>query len=87
MNNKYSYDNIEVFQTYGRWNADYFDGKKRFALHRASCATKKEAFEIAKEEVDFLNSKVTESRKGRSKMAEKNQDKKLLFGKKLNFDV
>lgn len=54
---EYTYKNIKLYETYGRWSADYYDGNKYFALHASCCETKKEALEIAKEMVDYLNSK------------------------------
>ena len=52
----YKYKNIICFQTCGRWYADYKpENGARFGLHGASCRTRKEAYIIAKEEVDFLN--------------------------------
>ena len=47
------YKNIILFWDNG-WQADYSDNGKRFALHRCCCRTKKSAYVIAKEEVDFL---------------------------------
>ena len=47
------YKNIILFWNNG-WQADYSDNGKRFALHRCCCRTKKVAYEIAKEEVDYL---------------------------------
>ena len=39
----------------GMWQADYvMPNGKRFALHRCCCTTKKSAYQIAKENVDFL---------------------------------
>lgn len=49
----YKYKNIVLFWNNG-WQADYSDNGKRFALHRCCCRTKKVAYVIAKEEVDFL---------------------------------
>ena len=55
---KYYYKNICVYQYYGTWNADYvMDNGKRFALHRCCCRTKANAYEIAKQNVDYLNGK------------------------------
>ena len=56
---KYLYKNIECFESYGRWYADYVDiaNNKKFALHRASTATKALAKALAKIEVDYLNGK------------------------------
>lgn len=49
-----TYKNIIVFQTCGKWHADYL-GACRFALHRASCRTKADAYKLAKEQVDYMN--------------------------------
>lgn len=56
---KYLYKNIECFESYGRWYADYVDiaNNKKFALHRASTRTKAQAMVLAKYEVDALNRK------------------------------
>lgn len=47
------YKNIILFWD-GGWQADYEDNRKRFTLHRCCCRTKREAYKIAKEEVDAL---------------------------------
>ena len=52
---KYSYKNIILFQTYGRWYSDYEDNGRRFALDYSSCGTKATAYELAKKVVDYLN--------------------------------
>lgn len=49
----YKYKNIILFWDNG-WHADYSDNGKRFALHRCCCRTKKLAYIIAKEEVDYM---------------------------------
>lgn len=51
----YTYKNIEVFEYWGTWQANYNDNGKRFALHRKCCKTKKQAIELAKAEVNYLN--------------------------------
>ena len=51
------YKNIIVYRSYGTWQADYNDGKNRFALHRSCCKTKAQAYEEAKANIDYLNSK------------------------------
>lgn len=49
------YKNIICYNSYGTWQADYqLPNGKRFALHRACCLTKKAAYELAKEQVDYL---------------------------------
>lgn len=54
----YKYKNIRVYQTFGRWSADYItENGKRFALHVACTATKADAIQEAKTIVDYLNSK------------------------------
>ena len=57
---KYLYKNIRLYETYSRWSADYYDGKDYFALHAACCETKKEALTLAKDMIDYLNSKEPE---------------------------
>lgn len=53
---KFTYKNIVLYRTWGTWQADYrLENGKRFGLHCCCCDTKKKAYEIAKEEVDFLN--------------------------------
>lgn len=47
------YKNIILFWDNG-WQADYEENGKRFTLHRCCCKTRKIAYEIAKEEVDYL---------------------------------
>lgn len=55
---KYQYKNIVCFQNCVRWHADYMlPNGKRIALHRCCCATKKAAYAIAKEEVNYMNEK------------------------------
>jgi len=54
---KYKYKNIILFQVYGSWQADYYDGEKRFALHRMCAPTKKSAYAWAKFDVDYMNEK------------------------------
>lgn len=56
MQKKYYYKNIILFKSWGTWEADYMteDGR-RFALHRAGVYSKKLAYDIAKESVDYLN--------------------------------
>lgn len=51
---KYLYKNIHLFWNNG-WHADYVTNKIRIALHRCCSRTKKIAYIIAKEQVDFLN--------------------------------
>lgn len=49
------YKNIICYNSFGTWQADYqLPNGKRFALHRACCLTKKAAYELAKEQIDFL---------------------------------
>ena len=60
MKKVYKYGNIFLFREYAGWHADYIDkdvfGKIRcFALHRKACKTKKQAYELAKVQVDRLN--------------------------------
>lgn len=55
MKRKYLYKHIICFQYYGTWNADCVYEGKRFALHRACCATKANAYEEAKAQIDCLN--------------------------------
>jgi hypothetical protein len=57
MTRKYLNKNIIVFMEWGRWNANYSDGKQYFGLHCASCSTKKEAYKVAVEMVNYLNEK------------------------------
>ena len=52
---RYKYKGIILFQSCGLWNADYTYGGARWALHRAGTSTKKRAYEIAKDNVDYLN--------------------------------
>ena len=62
---KYLYKNIVLYKYYGTWQADYqthgdyqgadLQSNGRFSLHNCCCDTKREAYEIAKEQVDFLN--------------------------------
>ena len=52
---KYLYKHIKCYNTHDMWYADYSDGKKYFELHGIPCRTKKEAYNIGKEQVDFLN--------------------------------
>jgi hypothetical protein len=57
MKRKYLYKNIVVYQYWGTWQADYDDGNgNRFPLHRWCCTTKVNAYNIAKKQVDWLNS-------------------------------
>lgn len=51
---KYKY--IVVYFSGHGYQADYDDGKTRFALHRACCKTKAQAYEEAKQQVDYLKS-------------------------------
>ena len=53
----YTPSNIIIFENYGRYYADYSANGKRFALHRASCGTKAEAYELAVEQIEYLNEK------------------------------
>lgn len=59
MAKKYLYKNISVYQSMGRWSADYVypNEGRAFALHAQCTKTKEEAYKIAKEEIDYLNSK------------------------------
>lgn len=52
---RYKYKNIICFMTYGRWDADFSDGGTRYALHRCACKTKAEAYNIAKDNIDYMN--------------------------------
>lgn len=52
---KYLYKNIVVFGYYGAYYADYNGVYGRFALHRIPCRNKKQAYIIARFNVDFLN--------------------------------
>lgn len=54
---KYLYKDIVLFLHWGTWQANY---GKQFALHRACCRTKADAYAIAKAEVDYLNAKANE---------------------------
>ena len=54
---KYQYKNIELVQTWGTWDAYYNDGTRRFQLTATCSKTKKEAYNVAKNEVDYLNLK------------------------------
>ena len=48
------YKNIITFWS-GGWQADYIKPNgERFALHRCCCRTKKGAYVIAKEQIDWL---------------------------------
>ena len=53
----YLYKNIKPVLIWGTWGANYEDGKISLNLHRFCCKTKKEAYELAKIEVDWLNGK------------------------------
>lgn len=54
----YAKRNIIIFEDYGRYYADYkSENGKRFGLHRASCGTAKEAYNLAVKEIDYLNGK------------------------------
>lgn len=53
---KYLYKNICLFYS-GGWQADCVENEKRFVLHRCCAPTKKVAYIIAKEEIDYLNGK------------------------------
>lgn len=57
MARRYKYKHIDLYNTYGRWHADYAAEGKRFALHVCGCRTKADALALAKEQVDFLNKK------------------------------
>jgi len=54
---KYKYKNIVCYCVMGRWHADYQSENKRFGLHGAALATKADCYELAKEQVDYLNEK------------------------------
>lgn len=54
---KYQYKNIKLYQTFGKWSANYSEDNKTFALHVACTNTKAEAYKIAKDQVNYLNSK------------------------------
>jgi len=58
----YTYKNIVTYEYYGGWDADYVQDGKRFALHRCGFLTKKEAYEEAKQAVDYLNRNLQEGR-------------------------
>ena len=51
----YLYKNISLFLSGGKWQADYAVKGERFALHRCSAKTKTLAYELAQEQVDYLN--------------------------------
>ena len=57
MAKKYLYKNISLYQSMGRWSADYVypNEGRGFGLHVACTTTKEEAYRIAKREIDFLN--------------------------------
>lgn len=55
------YKNIVVFFSGNGYQADYKDGETRFALHRYCCKTKKDAYEGAKQQVNFLNTQQEEN--------------------------
>ena len=48
------YKNIVLFYS-GGWQADCVHNGKRFALHRCCCRTKSDAYNVAKDEIDYLN--------------------------------
>lgn len=53
---KYLYKNIRCIRVTCGWNANYIlDSGKVFGLHVCGCRTKKRAYEIAKEQVDYMN--------------------------------
>lgn len=54
---RYLYKNIVLYQTWGRWSADYIDNGNRFGLHGCCTRTKRDAYRIAKQMVDYLNEK------------------------------
>ena len=54
---KYLKKYIFCFVNGGRWQADYAENGKRFALHRACTKTKAEAYKIASEQIDYMNRK------------------------------
>jgi tRNA A37 N6-isopentenylltransferase MiaA len=51
------YKNIVVYYSGYGYQADYYDGNIRIALHRACLRTKKDAYEYAKQQVDYLKAK------------------------------
>jgi len=53
------YKNIRCIANYNRcWDAEYVtETGKTISLHCCSCKTKKQAYALAKEQVDFLNGK------------------------------
>ena len=57
MKKEYLYKYINVYCYYGTWQASYNDGKIHMGLHGMCCKTKKQAYEIAKQQVDYLNSR------------------------------
>lgn len=60
MARRYKYKHIDLYNTWGTWQADYVEGKLRLALHRACYKTKASAMVLAKEMVDYLNGKENE---------------------------
>lgn len=54
---KYQYKNIKLVQSWGTWDSYYSDGNKTLQLTATCSKTKKEAYEIAKSMVDYLNNK------------------------------
>ena len=54
---KYQYRNIKLVQSWGTWDSYYSDGNKTLQLTATCSKTKKEAYEIAKSMVDYLNNK------------------------------
>lgn len=54
---KFQYKSIKLVQSWGTWDSYYNDGNKSFQLTANCSKTKKEAYEIAKDMVDYLNNK------------------------------
>ena len=53
---KLLYKHIKLFNEWGTWQADYqYPNGTRFALHRCCCKTKGRAYELAKQDIDYLN--------------------------------
>lgn len=56
MTRTYTYNRIRCYYYGGMYNAEYIDKDgKIFGLHGGYCRTKKDAFDEAKKQIDFLN--------------------------------
>lgn len=53
---KYLCKNIVLYENFGSWYADYNEDGNRFAIARTAERTRKMAYKVARDQVNYMNS-------------------------------